>query len=59
MSTRAGGIPRYRPFVGPALFQAGFRPFFLFAGLWSALGLLLWQLTLAGRIQLPTAFDPH
>ena len=58
VSTRAGGIPRYRTFVGPTLFQAGFRPFFLFAGLWAALGLLLWQLAFVGRIQLPTAFDP-
>ena len=34
----AGGIPRYRPVRGPALFAAGFRPFFLAAGVWAVAG---------------------
>ena len=36
------GIPRYRPHAGPALFSAGFRPFFLAAALWAALAVPLW-----------------
>ncbi|MEN8176658.1 MAG: NnrS family protein, partial [Pseudomonadota bacterium] len=31
-----------------ALFELGFRPFFLLAGLWSVLGMALWLATLAG-----------
>jgi uncharacterized protein involved in response to NO len=58
MSTTAGGIPRYRPFAGPALFQEGFRPFFLGAALWSALALGLWLGVIAGHITLSTALDP-
>lgn len=52
------GIPRYRPSSGPALLQAGFRPFFLGAALWSALALCLWLGVLVGHVALPTAFDP-
>lgn len=52
------GIPRYRPWKGPALLQHGFRPFFLAAGLWAAGALVLWLAMLAGAIALPTAFDP-
>jgi uncharacterized protein involved in response to NO len=62
MKTAAGGIPRYRPRnrpgSGPALFSAGFRPFFLLAGLWAAIAVPLWLAVLAGRVVLPTAFDP-
>jgi uncharacterized protein involved in response to NO len=58
MSTTAGGIPRYRPFAGPALLQEGFRPFFLGAALWSVLALGLWLGVVAGHITLPTALDP-
>jgi hypothetical protein len=32
MSAKAGGIPGYRPFDGPALLRQGFRPFLLGAG---------------------------
>src|SRR5262245_16488237 len=52
----SGGIPRYRPFAGPALFREGFRPFFLAAGLWAAAAMALWIGVLAGWIDLPTAF---
>src|SRR5262245_31882867 len=58
MSTTAGGIPRYRPFAGPALLQEGFRPLFLGAALWSALALGLWLGVLVGHITLPTTLDP-
>lgn len=51
-------IPRYRSADAPALLSAGFRPFFLAAGLWAAIAMLLWVLLLRGVVVLPTAFDP-
>ncbi|WP_263053787.1 NnrS family protein [Defluviicoccus vanus] len=36
----------------------GFRPFFLLAGSWAAIALLLWMADLLGFVLLPTAFDP-
>lgn len=53
-----GGIPRYRPTRLPPLFSQGFRPFFLVAAIWSALAVALWILFIAGRLDLPTHFDP-
>jgi uncharacterized protein involved in response to NO len=53
---RAGS--RYRPWSGPALFSAGFRPFFLLAGIWAALALPLWLVMLGGHLGLPSVFDP-
>jgi uncharacterized protein involved in response to NO len=58
MRTAAGGIPRYRPWSGPALFSAGFRPFFLLAGIWGALAVPLWLAVLGGHVSIPSAFDP-
>ena len=58
MSTKATGIPRYRPFHGPALLRQGFRPFFLGAGVWALAAMLLWIGALQGYLTLPTAFDP-
>ena len=57
MTKPAGGIPRYRPVRGPALFAAGFRPFFLAAGVWAIVALALWLAALTGLINLPSAFD--
>ncbi len=57
MTKPAGGIPRYRPVRGPALFTAGFRPFFLAAGVWAIVALALWLAALTGLIDLPSAFD--
>lgn len=42
----------------PMLFDRGFRPFFLLAGLWAPVALLLWLSMLAGILELPTAMDP-
>jgi uncharacterized protein involved in response to NO len=56
--SRASGIPRYRPWSGPAVLCAGFRPFFLLAGLWAAIAVPLWLAELGGHATLPTAFDP-
>ncbi len=51
-------VPRYRPFQGPTLFSAGFRPFFLLAGLAAAFAIPLWLLDFAGIARLPSAFPP-
>jgi uncharacterized protein involved in response to NO len=56
--TASGGIPRYRPYAGPAVFSEGFRPFFLAVGLWAPIVMALWIALLAGQIELPTAFGP-
>lgn len=58
MSEIAGGIPRYRRWSGPALLSAGFRPFFLIAGIWAAGAVPLWLLILTGQAMIPTAFGP-
>ncbi len=58
MSTRGGGIPRYRSFDGPALFRQGFRPFFLGAGLWGLAAVTLWLAVVQGAASIPTAFSP-
>ena len=58
MTRPAGGIPRYRSWGGPAVLSAGFRPFFMLAGLWAAIAMLLWLALLYGYATLPTAFDP-
>ncbi|MBU3030609.1 NnrS family protein [Paracoccus marinaquae] len=47
-----------RAWRGPALLSFGFRPMFLGAAIWAALAMVLWLLAMAGRIDLPTRFDP-
>ena len=49
---------RMRAWTGPAILTYGFRPFFLGAAIWAALAMVLWVPMLAGRLELPTAFDP-
>jgi len=44
--------------LGPSLFSAGFRPFFLMGASWAAVSMMLWMAMPSGRITLPTAFDP-
>jgi integrase len=51
-------IPRYRRATGPALFSAGFRPFFLLGALWAAVAILIWLPAFAGEYELPTIFSP-
>lgn len=53
-----GTAERMRAWTGPALLAYGFRPFFLFAGLWAALAMAVWVAMLTGLAELPTAFDP-
>lgn len=57
-ASTAGPVPRLRATAGPALLSYGFRPFFLLAGSWAAIALLLWMADLLGFVLLPTAFDP-
>lgn len=44
-------------FDGPVILQQGFRPFFLLAGAWAALGVPLWLGSLAGLPVLPAGLD--
>lgn len=44
--------------AAPASWSLGFRPFFLAAGLWSALALLAWIVMLTTGAALPSRFDP-
>src|SRR5262249_4199660 len=57
LATSMAAIPRYRRTTGPALFSAGFRPFFLSQ---CALGRprLIWLPAIAGEYQIPTIFPP-
>lgn len=47
-----------RRWQGPAILSHGFRPFFLLAGVWAAVAMVLWIAMLSGAEPLPTAFDP-
>ena len=51
-------ISRYRSTKTWPLLSAGFRPFFLAAGLWAAIVMAVWLAMLRGAIELPTAFAP-
>jgi uncharacterized protein involved in response to NO len=51
-------IPRYRTQEGPALFSAGFRPFFLASALWAALAVPLWLMMFGGARDVPTVLAP-
>ena len=53
--TIPAALARRRSYAGPALFSYGFRPFFLGAALWSAVGVLLWVRQYFGEISLPVA----
>ncbi len=47
-----------RDWSGPALLSYGFRPFFLFSGIWAAFAMLFWIVLLTGRDPLSIAFAP-
>lgn len=51
-------IPRYRSKDAWPPLSAGFRPFFLAAGLWACLSMGAWILMLRGLLALPTRFVP-
>ena len=50
-------LQRRREYAGPAVFAYGFRPFFFAAGLWAALGMLLWLPQYLGQLTVPTYFS--
>jgi len=52
-------IPRLRPYDGPALLSYGFRPFFLLAGLYSGLAILVWLPMFYGELSAATTFAPR
>lgn len=49
---------RRRAYRGPAVLQQGFRPFFLGAGAWSLIAMVLWLAVYLGYLALPSRFDP-
>ena len=49
--------PRDRRYSGLMVLADGFRPFFLLAGIWAPIALVLSIEMIQGRIVLPTAFD--
>jgi len=49
---------KVRDWTGPAVLAYGYRPFFLSAGIWAALAMVLWIMMLSGGVDLPTRFDP-
>jgi uncharacterized protein involved in response to NO len=51
-------VPRPPSAEAWPLLTAGFRPFFLAAGLWACIAMGLWISVLRGSVALPTAFDP-
>jgi len=55
--TVPAALARRRNYAGPALFSYGFRPFFLGAALWSAVGILFWVRQYFGEISLPVAMS--
>lgn len=44
----SGGIPRGMAQSGPAILSYGFRPFFLAAGIWAIIAMVLWVAALVG-----------
>ena len=58
MTATTTTMQRHRAWRGPAVLSFGFRPFFLLGALWAALAMALWVAMLAGKLTLPTAFDP-
>ncbi len=55
MTTSAEAI---RAWQGPAILSYGYRPFFLLAGIWAALAMLLWILMLIGAAVPSGVFGP-
>ncbi len=51
-------VPRYRRWQGWPILSQGFRPFFLLAGLWAIVSLLIWMHAFLGLIESPGALAP-
>lgn len=50
-------VPRGLKMTGPVVFSYGFRPFFLGAGIWAILAMLLWVLSLTLGMPLGGSYD--
>jgi uncharacterized protein involved in response to NO len=51
-------LRRARMAASPPILRGGFRPFFFGGALWAVGALVLWICSLAGALDLPSAFDP-
>jgi uncharacterized protein involved in response to NO len=51
-------LRRRRMEASPPVLRGGFRPFFLGAGIWAAVAILIWICSLAGGFALPRGLDP-
>ncbi|MZR32042.1 NnrS family protein [Sneathiella litorea] len=51
-------IPRLRDFQGPAILSYGFRPFFFFGSLFSALAMMAWLPVFYGSLEISSLFGP-
>ena len=51
-------LRRRRMAAAPPILRGGFRPFFFGGAAWAVIAVGLWLCTLAGKLLLPTAFDP-
>ena len=49
---------RARMAAAPAILRGAFRPFFLGGAAWALIALVLWLAVLAGKLELPSGFDP-
>ncbi|HVX81108.1 MAG TPA: NnrS family protein [Devosiaceae bacterium] len=55
---RSGAVPRGIDLRGPALLSYGFRPFFLLAGIFAVLDMVLWVAALSGLLSLGGDMGP-
>ncbi|WP_295897729.1 NnrS family protein [uncultured Bartonella sp.] len=54
----ATSAEQMRAWQGPALLSYGYRPFFLFAGIWAVISLTAWIFLFSGKGVLAIAIDP-
>jgi uncharacterized protein involved in response to NO len=54
----SGVMARQRAFTGPAIISGGWRPFFLSATVWAAVGMALWIGALTGMASIPGPLGP-
>ncbi len=58
MSKPRAAIPRFGRYAGPALFSAGFRPFFLAAAIWAAVAIPIWLIAYETGLMPPSLLPP-
>ena len=52
------GVPRLRPYEGPAILSYGFRPFFLLGSVYAGLSILCWIPAYSGHVETFSVFAP-